>query len=87
MIDILPGLMSSVQMIHTIARYYNTQERMTSLLSKMTDQMIKTCKGWIMAGGSIDALWDREPQVSKIKVAAVVMRPADQQKFSSFFGS
>ena len=28
-IDSLPALMNSVKMIHTIARYYNTTEKMT----------------------------------------------------------
>jgi len=38
--DSLPALMNSIKMIHTIARYYNTNDRMTDLFKKITNQMI-----------------------------------------------
>ena len=31
-------------MIHTIARYFSTTERMTLLLSKISNQLIRNCK-------------------------------------------
>ena len=43
-IETLPALMNSIKMIHTIARYYNTNERMTGLFVKMTNMMIHNCK-------------------------------------------
>ncbi len=34
-IDTLPALLNSIKMIHTIARYYNTTERMSKLFMKV----------------------------------------------------
>jgi dynein heavy chain len=42
--DTLPALMNSIKMIHTIARYYNTNERMTGLFMRITNQMIANCR-------------------------------------------
>jgi dynein heavy chain len=60
-IDALPALMSSVKMIHTIARYYNTTERMTTLFSKITNQMITNCKDCILDADEPDKLWEKDP--------------------------
>jgi len=46
--ETLPALMNSVKMIHTIARYYSTNERMTGLFVKITNQMINNCKFTIL---------------------------------------
>lgn len=46
--EILPALMNSIKMIHTIARYYSTHDRMTGLFSKITTSMIKSCKNTIL---------------------------------------
>ena len=44
MVDLIPALMNSLKMIHTIARYFNTTERMTKLFMKISNQMIASCK-------------------------------------------
>jgi dynein heavy chain len=46
--ETLPVLMNSIKMIHTVARYYNTDERMTGLFVKITNQMILNCKQYIL---------------------------------------
>lgn len=62
-IDSLPALMNSVKMIHTIARYYNTTERMTKLFMKITNQMITLCKMSIVGGAPPEAIWDKDPEL------------------------
>lgn len=44
MMDGLAALMDSIRMMHTIARYYSTPQRMTTLFTKITNQMIAKCK-------------------------------------------
>ena len=72
--DTLPALMNSIKMIHTIARYYNTNDRMTGLFVKITQQMINNCKynilyfrrirdGTVNTGKKIindDVLWNHD---------------------------
>ena len=36
-------MMNSLKMIYTIARYYNTTERMTGLMCRITNQLIHAC--------------------------------------------
>ncbi|RHY37518.1 hypothetical protein DYB25_000117 [Aphanomyces astaci] len=61
-IDTLPALMNSIKMIHSIARYYNTSERMASLLTKITNQMISNCKNCITGGETFEVMWTKEPE-------------------------
>jgi dynein heavy chain len=60
--DTLPALMNSIKMIHTIARYYNTPDRMTNLFEKITSQMIANCKRHIAGDESPNEMWESDPQ-------------------------
>ena len=44
-------------MMHTIARYYNTPERMTTLFCKVTNQMIQNARQFLEGPGK---LWDQD---------------------------
>ncbi|RYG41174.1 hypothetical protein EON68_03390, partial [archaeon] len=65
-IDALPALMNSIKMIHTIARYFNSPERMSDLFIKITHTIIATCKEYIIASpGASDSnssrqLWTKD---------------------------
>ena len=63
-VDTLPALMNSIKMIHTIARYYNTPERMTDLFVKITHSLILNCKESILSLDRDevgDSLWKKKP--------------------------
>jgi len=47
-------------MMHTIARYYNTSERMTTLFRKITNKMIWNCKQYLMGPDSSIKMWDQD---------------------------
>lgn len=59
--------MNSIKMIHTIARYYNTNERMTGLFAKITNQMITNCKHNILNFKKLKQGANAQPTTSKKK--------------------
>ena len=58
MTESLPPLLTTVKMMLTIARYYNTTERMTTLFRKITNQLIVRCTQYLNEPGK---LWEQSP--------------------------
>jgi hypothetical protein len=54
--DVLPALMSSLQTVHDIARYFASPARMADLFARLTPQMIAVCRAHILraCGGGGD---------------------------------
>ncbi len=77
--DSLPTLINNIKMMHTIARYYNTSERMTVLFQKVTNQMVRNCKEHVLAPGK---LWDQDKLVLLDNLtAAVRLNEAYQEQY------
>ena len=69
MLDSIPGLMNTVRMINSYSRYYNTSERMTALLVKVTNQMITACRAYLTNDGYAK-LWELDRGEVLQKLAA-----------------
>lgn len=53
----LPGIMHALRMIYMVSTHYNTSERLMKLFLKVTNQLIITCKSYILEGVS-KHLWE-----------------------------
>jgi len=58
-IECLQPLLHNVKMMQQISRYYNTEQRMTTLFVKITNQMINNCRFNILKKGKP---WDQNPE-------------------------
>ena len=57
LLEHLPGLMMSIRMILTFSQFYNSSENMTSLLLKVTNQMMSSCRSFLLQ--SVSHIWDQ----------------------------
>ncbi|XP_033984034.1 dynein heavy chain 5, axonemal isoform X2 [Trematomus bernacchii] len=80
MVDAIPGLINAIMMIHSISRYYNTSEKITSLFVKVTNQMITACKAYI-TNISSNSIWDQPQQVVADKIKAAIHLNQEYQRY------
>ncbi|CAI5780204.1 dynein heavy chain 5, axonemal [Podarcis lilfordi] len=78
MVDAIPGLIHAIKMIHSISRYYNTSEKITSLFVKVTNQMITACKAYI-TNNSTATIWDQPQDVVLEKIQAAIRLKQEYQ--------
>jgi hypothetical protein len=60
MCDGLCSLFNNLKMIFTLSRYYNTRERMSNLLTRITFQIVKQCKECLILGKPVRVEDDKE---------------------------
>ena len=56
-------LLYTVKMIFNVSTYFNNSVRISSLLVKITNQIIISCKRYITAGGRL-TIWNQERLVN-----------------------
>ncbi|CAG9857423.1 unnamed protein product [Phyllotreta striolata] len=53
------GLLQTVRLIHSVSQFYNTSERTSALMVKITNQMIETCKDYLTCRGQ-ESIWSQD---------------------------
>ena len=44
---IVGDLMEALKMVHQMAKYYGSKDNMTTLMVKISNQMVRACRAWI----------------------------------------
>ncbi|XP_050507714.1 dynein axonemal heavy chain 5 [Diabrotica virgifera virgifera] len=66
------GLLQTVRLIHSVSQFYNTSERTSALMVKITNQMIETCKDYITCRGQ-ESIWSQERPHMKEKLTHCII--------------
>eukprot|EP00736_Rhodelphis_marinus_P001164 Rmarinus@m.23243 len=72
LIDALPGIISSICLIYRISKYYCTAERMTELMTKVTNRLIIGCKLFITGNEEMEMQDETNPQEGPPEGASIL---------------
>ncbi|XP_054710373.1 dynein axonemal heavy chain 5-like [Uloborus diversus] len=75
----LSGVIRTLLTINTVSKYYNSTERMTAILTKITNQMINSCKRYISCNGT-KSIWEQPEDLIKKKVFSVIRLNEEYQE-------
>lgn len=65
--DSILSLLQTVRLIYNVSQFYNTSERTSSLMVKITNQMIETCKSYITHRGK-ETIWSQDRNLVRTKL-------------------
>lgn len=55
----IPGLLYTVRMVFATSRYYNTTKQISTLLVKVTNQILNMCMEYLTNGGK-KTIWNQD---------------------------
>uniref|UniRef100_A0A1B0GQ26 Dynein, axonemal, heavy chain 5 n=1 Tax=Phlebotomus papatasi TaxID=29031 RepID=A0A1B0GQ26_PHLPP len=61
------SLLQTVRLIYSVSQFYNTSERTSALMVKITNQMIETCKSYITCRGK-ETIWSQDRNLIRTKL-------------------
>ena len=64
-------LLSIVKMIQNISSFYNSPEKVSSLIVKISNQIIKSCKRYITEGGRV-GVWNQDSKKIETKLSECI---------------
>lgn len=69
----IPGLLYTVRMIFATSRYYNTTKQISTLLVKVTNQILNMCMNYLTNNGA-KTIWNQDKHnfINKAKVCMYV---------------
>lgn len=70
--DSILSLLQTVRLIYSVSQFYNTSERTSALMVKITNQMIETCKAYITCRAK-DTIWSQERPLVRTKLNNCIM--------------